>query len=175
VDRLLAPWTDALGADYAPYRNHVVRVLELCDCLAERQAGGDDGPTRQTQFLAAAVFHDLGIWSAHTFDYLAPSIVLASEWLAQAGREDLTPVVAEMIDQHHKLRPAGAPESAVELFRRADTIDVTLGVRRFGVALPRYREILARYPDQGFHRRLIVLTAQRVRTHPLSPLPMFKW
>jgi hypothetical protein len=30
-------------------------------------------------------------------------------------------------------------------------------------------------PNRGFHQRLVVLTAQRCRRHPLSPLPMIKW
>jgi hypothetical protein len=33
----------------------------------------------------AGVFHDLGIWTNKTFDYIAPSVVLAREYLAARG------------------------------------------------------------------------------------------
>jgi hypothetical protein len=34
---------------------------------------------------------------------------------------------------------------------------------------------VAAWPDAGFHRRLVQLTVDRFRHHPLSPLPMVKW
>jgi len=176
VSGLLEPWAGALGADLQCYRNHALRVLNLCDRLAEFLPFAEaPPPSDRTEFVAAAVFHDLGIWSAGTFDYLHPSVQLARSWLTEHGRGDLVPVVSQMIEQHHKLTPAADPQSPVEMFRRADTIDVLLGARRFGVAWSDYRAILRSYPDLGFHLRLLVLTAQRARTHPLSPLPMFKW
>ncbi len=80
-----------------------------------------------------------------------------------------------MIEQHHKIRHADGPTSPVEIFGRADTIDLTLGLRRFGVPLHAYRSIARHYPDAGFHRRIITLAAKRLYTHPTSPMPMVKW
>ncbi len=45
----------------------------------------------------AAVFHDLGIWTNGTFDYLAPSIALARDYLVASAREDWTDEIEEMI------------------------------------------------------------------------------
>jgi hypothetical protein len=35
--------------------------------------------------VIAACFHDLGIWTDHTFDYLSPSAGLARDYLQRYG------------------------------------------------------------------------------------------
>jgi hypothetical protein len=177
LDRRLQPWRAHIGDDWDAYRNHATRVLAFCDELhaISPRAAKAPVPSTTEEFLTATAFHDIGIWSAGTFDYLAPSADLATEWLREQGRQDLTTLVSEMIHHHHKVRRAETPASPVEVFRRADTIDVTFGLIRFGVARSRYRDIAQRLPDNGFHRRLVELTIERTRTHPTSPLPMFTW
>lgn len=171
LDELFAPWAGALGNDYRAYRHHVERLLVLCDWLAA-DAGASLDPLA---LRVAAVYHDLGIWSDGTFDYLAPSTARATAWLEAQGRADLAPQVAAMIGQHHKVRPAGPATDPVEIFRRADWMDVTLGLLNAGLPRTRYRELLRRHPDAGFHWRLVQLSVRRVLTNPLSPLPMFRW
>ncbi|WP_280312601.1 HD domain-containing protein [Nocardia abscessus] len=173
VEVRLAPWQQQLGPDRAAYTNHVLRVLTLCDLLAADQ---QPRPSAREEFLTAATLHDIGIWSAGSFDYLAPSCDQARAWLASIDRDDLTELVVSMIDQHHRVRPAGPPHDPVEIFRRADAIDVELGLLgRFGISRGTYRELAKRYPNRGFHRKLVQLAARRLRTHPASPLPMLKW
>lgn len=176
VERRLSPLARQLGTDRNAYLHHVMRVLVLCDRLHERvpRVRGDR-PSRQSEFLTAAAFHDLGIWTAGTLDYLAPSVELASSWLAKERQEHLESVVAAMIEKHHKIRRAGEAYSPVEVFRRADTIDVTRGLRRFGLALHEYQAITDQYPDDGFYRRLIALGWKHLRANPTSPLPMIRW
>jgi len=80
-----------------------------------------------------------------------------------------------MIEDHHKITTSHAShDSLVEPFRRADWIDVTRGVRTFGLPHPLIQSVLARWPSAGFHWRLVQLTLERFRTHPLTPLPMVK-
>ncbi|MGK2878383.1 MAG: phosphohydrolase [Solirubrobacterales bacterium] len=175
VSALLAPYADALGSDRPGYTNHVIRVLLYCDQLWERAGAAGDPPSRQVQYRVSGAFHDLGIWTDETFDYLVPSIDLAAAYLEGRDCKELIPVVTEMIDMHHKQRPAGPPDSAVEIFRRADAIDVSLGLRRFGLPISTVRATKRAYPGRGFHRTLIRLTAKRTIEHPTSPLPVFKW
>lgn len=176
VERRIARWTRELGNDRDAYLHHVMRVIVLCDQLHMRNAGATaHRPSGQPAYLTAAAFHDLGIWTAGTFDYLAPSMELARAWLLEERQEHLEPLVLKMIDQHHKLRRAGRASSPVELFRRADTIDVTRGLRRFGLPLRQYRAVVRDYPNAGFHRRLLSLGWRHVRGNPTSPLPMVKW
>ena len=69
VSTVLENQASALGHDFVAYRNHVYRVVNLCLAIA---GGGDQ--VELEKIAVAAVFHDLGIWTNHTFDYIAPSV-----------------------------------------------------------------------------------------------------
>jgi hypothetical protein len=169
LDDILSAHAAELGDDFAGYRNHAHRVAQICAKLAS----ADDDQCRK--IVVAAAFHDIGIWTGRTFDYLPPSVRAAEAYLAATGRADSTPEIVEAIRQHHKLTPwRGDPAWIVEPFRRADWIDVSRGLLTF--ALPRgfLRELYARWPGAGFHRRLVTLELAHLRKDPLHPLPMFR-
>jgi len=170
VEGVLDRYATALGHDFIGYSNHVHRVVNLC--LAVTRRSGDD----LDKIAVAAAFHDLGIWTDHTFDYIAPSVSLAREYLAARSRADWIPEIEAMIANHHKITRARAhPDCClVEGFRRADWVDVSYGLRRFGIARPFIASLFATWPSAGFHWRLVELTAARFRQHPLTPLPMVK-
>jgi len=170
VERVLDDHASVLGSDRIAYRNHVYRDVNLCLAIA------GDGPVELEKLAVAAVFHDLGIWTNHTFDYIAPSVALAREHLASRGMADWIPEIEAMIADHHKVTPSRADQqSLVESFRRADWIDVSRGLRRFGLSRAFIAAVTARWPSAGFHRRLVQLTVDRFWKHPLTPLPMVKW
>jgi len=170
VERVLGDHASVLGHDRIAYRNHVYRVANLCLAVA------GDNPVELEKLAVAAVFHDLGIWTNHTFDYIPPSVVLAREHLTSRGLTDWIPEVEAMIVNHHKITsPRADPKSLVESFRRADWIDVSRGLRRFGLPRTLVAAVIAAWPDAGFHRRLVALTIDRWWRHPLNPLPMVKW
>jgi hypothetical protein len=170
VDAVLDDHASELGRDRIAYRNHVYRVVNLCLAIVS------DRPFELEKVAVAAVFHDLGIWTNHTFDYLAPSVALARAHLAARGMADWIPEIEAMIVNHHKVTPSRAnPQSLVESFRRADWIDVSRGLRSFGLPRPFIAAVAATWPSAGFHRRLVELTIGRFWKHPLTPLPMVKW
>jgi hypothetical protein len=168
LDAILERHAAALGADFTPYRNHAYRVINFCAALSTSEAA------QLEKMQIAVAFHDLGIWTDHTFDYLAPSRERARAYLS--GRVDWQPEIDAMILEHHKVRAYRAqPDWLVEPFRRADWIDVTYGTRSFGLPRSLVRDLFTRYPDDGFHKRLVQLTLQRMRQHPLSPVPMMRF
>ena len=168
IDDVLNDHATALRGDFFAYRNHVYRIVNLCVAIA--------GRSELEKIAVAAVFHDLGIWTNNTFDYIAPSVAIAREHLAARGMADWIPEIEAMIVDHHKVTPSRAnPQSLVEAFRRADWIDVTRGLRRFGLPRTFIAAVFARWPNAGFHRRLVELTIARFWKHPLTPLPMVKW
>lgn len=170
LDAVLDTHAAALGGDLHAYRNHAYRVANLCVALRPVDDSGIG------MIALAAAFHDLGIWTAHTFDYLAPSIELACKHLGCAGHEDWQAGVSGMIREHHKIRPYKGPHlELVEPFRRADWIDVSRGVLSFGLPRTKLREIFRRWPNAGFHKRLLHLTLRQFRAHPLRPVPVLKW
>lgn len=170
LDALLERHADALGADFPAYRNHSYRVANFHHLLAA------DTPIDLDLLAVAAAYHDLGIWTARTFDYLQPSIALATAYLAEIGRSEWSGEVAAMIDNHHKLTRCRPPlPPSAETFRRADWVDVSRGRLRFGLARCAVRDVLALFPNAGFHRTLARLSGQRLLRHPWRPLPMLRW
>jgi len=169
LEELFDAAAPVLGADMPAYRNHAYRVFHLARAL------GAKGPEVEDKLAIACHFHDLGIWTDHTFDYLEPSVTRATDYLQAHGRSDWIDEIAAMIRQHHKVTSAGPYGPLVEVFRRADWIDLTLGLRRFGLPIDSLREVRTAFPNCGFHRRLVALTAARLRSHPFRPLPMFRW
>ena len=158
-----------LGADLPAYQNHVCRVLNFYLALT-----GQAQPS--TAVLVAAAFHDLGIWTKHTFDYLQPSVDLARAYLASQGLGELEAEVCTIITEHHKLSLyTGQFFASVEAFRQADLVDLSLGMIRFGLPGDFVRQVRARFVNAGFHRRLLHLTLGQLRRTPLRPLPMIHW
>src|SRR5262245_915688 len=170
VEEILDDHAPELGHDLAAYRNHVYRVVNLCLGIV------GDSRVELEKIAVAAVFHDLGIWTNHTFDYIAPSVALARDYLTARGMTDWIPEIEAMIVDHHKITPSHAnPQSLAKSFRRADWIDISLGLRRFGLPRTFIAAVAAMWPNAGFHRRLVQLTIDRFLYHPLTPLPMVKW
>jgi hypothetical protein len=174
LDEVLSAHAGALGADFEGYRNHAYRVANFCLALTSTNTTAGD-EERIEKIALAAAFHDLGIWTNATFDYLPPSSRLANAYLAETGRFESAPEITEMILQHHKLtrfRSGRCP--LVEPFRRADLIDVSHGLVSFGLPRRFLREVFAQWPDAGFHARLVRLFLGRLRRYPWDPLPMVK-
>ena len=169
LDEILAAHADVLGGDFVGYRNHAYRVANICAALSAAD------PVALHKIAIAAALHDLGIWTDGTFDYLPPSVRLATGHLARAGLADWTAEITAMILQHHKLtRWQGPAGWLVEPFRRADWADVTRGVLARGVPLGLIGALNATWPSAGFHRRLVELEFGQLRAHPLNPLPMLR-
>ncbi len=168
VEEVLHDHAPELGQDLIAYRNHVYRVANLCLAIV------GDGHVEVEKTAVAAVFHDLAIWTNKTFDYVAPSVALAREYLEARGMAAWVPEVTAMIEDHHKITGIDG-QSLVESFRRADWIDVSRGLRRFGLPRTFMTAVAATWPNAGFHRRLVQLTVDRFWKHPLAPLPMVKW
>jgi hypothetical protein len=170
IDGALDAYRATIGTDFDGYRNHACRVAALC-------MAGTAGRADQIEKIAiAASFHDLGIWTDRTFDYVEPSVRLATAHLAAIGRSAWTDEISTMIRLHHKATPyLDRPDWLVEPFRRADWVDVLFGALSFGLPRDLIRRVQSEWPDAGFHRRLAQLELKRLRTHPWSPLPMLRW
>lgn len=168
IERILFECKDDLEVHFDKYRNHVYRVFNLCIVL-------DGTPANVEKYAIAAAFHDLGIWTDQTFDYLEPSMTLAKDYLVHLERSDWSEEICLMIDMHHKRsKYLGLYEMTVETFRRADWIDVTMGIMLFGLDKSIYRLLCKKFPNLGFHWFLTVQTFENFLKSPFDPLPMFK-
>jgi len=164
VDAVLERHEGALGDDLGAYRNHVYRCLNY-----HRELSGAVVPDWAA--LAWAV-HDLGIWTAGTFDYLVPSCDLASALADEFGITEVDRA-RTMIAEHHKLRAVGDPMT--ETFRIADRIDVSRGLLTGSLRRSFVKGVVSELPYLGFHAFLARGLLGYAATHPLRPLPMLRW
>ncbi|NTU67399.1 MAG: HD domain-containing protein [Chlorobiaceae bacterium] len=170
IDALFEPYRQTLGSDFDGYRNHSIRVFNFCRALSGNH------PDDEGKIALAAVFHDLGIWTDMTFDYLPHSRRLARAWLEKNGRDAWIDEIDRIIEQHHKITAFNAnPAWLVEPFRKADLVDLSGGLVRFRLDDEFVREVLEEFPNAGFHKTLLRLSIQRMKSHPCNPLPMMKW
>lgn len=168
IDELLGRFRQEIGMDIEKYSNHVHRVFETCVMR-------DTDPANRHKYAIAAAFHDIGIWTAHTIDYLPPSIEQAEHYLNTTQGGAGVAEITAMIYWHHKIRPyRGAFPVTVETFRKADWTDVSLGLLTFGSDAQMLRRLRRKFPNAGFHWFLIRKIGANFLRHPLNPLPMFK-
>ena len=164
VEAVLDGYRDELGQQMLTYRNHVYRCITYHQLLLGAQIPDFAAPAWAT--------HDLGIWTAGTFDYLGTSADLASSHAEEFGIADV-PHVRALITDHHRLRPAD--DQMTETFRRAYLVDVSRGFTAGQIGRSQVRAVVAQLPYRGFHAFLAKgLTSYAVR-HPLRPFPMLRW
>jgi hypothetical protein len=164
VDAVLDRHRDALGDDLPTYRNHVYRGINYHQLLL-------GAPLPDFAALAWAA-HDLGIWTAGTFDYLTPSADLAAQHADEFGIADIDRLQT-LITEHHRLRRTDDP--VTETFRRADLVDVSHGLLRNTIGRSDVQAIVAALPYRGFHAFLAKGLAGHAARHPSRPLPMMRW
>ena len=78
IEEVLEKWHDKIGDDYPAIRGHNYRMFNFCVALS-----GRSDPATVKKIAIAAAFHDIGIWTHGTFDYLPPSCDLAMAYLKE--------------------------------------------------------------------------------------------
>lgn len=166
VEEILAPYTQ--HHRISGYKNHVLRVISFCDALYELDE------EERHKVTIAACFHDIGIYTDQTFDYLPPSIALARAYLYNNALGNWATEIKSMIDEHHRLRPVERG-GLVEVFRKADLIDFSLGFVKHGIPRTKVSEVRSEFPNLGFHRSLARVAVRWICRHPFNPVPVLKW
>lgn len=163
VEEILETHRDRARGDtagYDAYKAHVYRVVNYARALTP------DHDDRDDKLAIAAAFHDLAAFD--TLDYLVPSIEAQDAWLQQTGREAWSDELALVVAQHHRLTKYGASRPyalLVEAVRRADLIDVSQGLIRFGLPASYVNEVRATFDAGVFFKRVIPSgTVRAVRT-----------
>ncbi len=164
IDTVLGRHAESLGAQSSAYRNHVYRGLNYQLWILD---------TEPSNLLTLAwAVHDLGLWTDHTLDYLAPSVRLGKELASEFHVADVEGLVM-MIEYHHRIRRLADP--LAESFRVADRADAWQGRWRGSLDPEDIREAVSEFPYCGFHRFLRQSVLAYAVRHPLRPLPTFRW
>ncbi len=169
LEEILGNWKKEIGKDYQGYKNHVYRLVHFC--LALHPSNEEE----REKIIIAGCFHDLGIWSNNTFDYLEPSIELARNYLEKEDKGSMLAEIERMIFFHHKItRFNDSNYPLVESFRKADLVDVSLGMLRSGLSRKQVKLVRKSFPNSGFHKTFLRLTYSEFKKNPLKPLPVMK-
>ena len=168
ITNILSSYKNELGPNFEKYHNHCCRVFVFAAILSNATE------YEQKQLAIASAFHDIGIWTANTLDYLQPSIELAEKYLNQHQLAQWTESVKDIIDNHHKLTPF-KNNSLAESFRKADLIDLTFGFIKFGISSAQINENKKLYPSLGFQPYIFKEVLKNIVKHPLNPMPIMKW
>lgn len=172
VEEILASHRDRAGGDevgWGAYRAHVYRVINFARALGPDASGADDAD-RDEKLAIGAAFHDLASFT--TLDYLVPSIQAQDAWLRRTGRALWSDELALVVAQHHRLLPYSQKRPfapLVEAVRRADLIDVSQGLIRFGVPAEFVKDVRATFDAGVFFTRVVptgVLRAVRRLEQP---------
>jgi hypothetical protein len=170
LEEILAPWQTVIGEEYAGYRNHVYRMIHFCWALSPCD------PIEREKIIIAGAFHDLGIWIEDTVDYIGPSIPPAMAYLQQRHRADWSEEIRLMISEHHKITEYKDPRyPLVELFRKGDLVDFSLGLFHFGLPPETIEVVKAAFPNANFHANLVKRAIAWFPENPFNPAPMMKW
>ena len=99
IEEILTTWKDRIGDDYLGYRGHVYRMFNFC--LALHPCTDEE----KTKLAIAACFHDIGLWSAHTVDYIPPSVSEVTRYLSETGRQKWTEEIGLMVEMPTRYAP----------------------------------------------------------------------
>lgn len=167
IEGILQYYTTAIGNDYNAYRNHVYRVYHLTLLLHQQ-----DLSIEENEYLCIALaFHDMGVWTHHTMDYLPPSTDLALFYMNENEMKN-TALVSQLIGEHHKISKHN--NALVESVRKADLTDLSFGI--IGSNLPKsfYQNLVIDFPHLGFQKMITKKLLVYAFKHPFRPFPMMK-
>ncbi len=171
IETILQEYQTIIDRDYQGYLNHCKRVAACCLILSQ-----DSREDTIRKIAIAIAFHDIGIWTSKTIDYLEPSVKVMLSYLTLHRLLDWQIEITLMITEHHKLTTTKFSEyPLVEYFRQADYADFSLGLLRSNIPKSEFKKLTRQYPNAGFHKTLVYLGLKRFLQKPWSPLPMFKW
>lgn len=171
LEQILAPWQTIIGSEFAGYKNHCYRMLHFCFVLAP-----DLSDEQRQKLIIASAHHDLGLWSEGTVDYIPPSIVEAKQYCHQQQLAHWEEEITLLIAEHHKLKPdTNQRYPLIEVFRRADLVNFSLGLMRQGISKSTIKQVQSAFPNHGFHRFLLKGAWAWFSRHPLTLPPFMKW
>jgi len=170
LEEIFSNWKNVIGSEYEGYRNHVYRMVNFCFML--RPCSDEE----KRKIIIAGVFHDIGIWIKDTVDYIPPSLPPMIDYLNQNDLVEWTDEIRLMITEHHKVREYKNEEyPLVELFRKADLVDFSFGVVKFGLSKEAIENVRTQIPNANFHKNLGKRAWFWFLKHPFNPAPMMKW
>lgn len=164
IDEILNAHHLDLGKDHLGYSGHCYRLLNYVRLM---EISEED----MLLLEVTIAYHDLGIWTNKTMDYLEPSWQLAKAYVEKHQLDIDLNHLELIIKGHHKLGVISNSPLAEHL-RKADQIDLSFGTISHGIDKVGAKQIRAMFPNHGFQMKVLRKVTAYAFCHPLKPFPM---
>jgi HD domain len=169
----LAALRGATGEAGGPMERHGIRVF----LIADRMATARELEVDREVLLIAGLLHDVGLYDAasHGGVYVKEGAEFTAEILHKCGWDDArVQLCFDAIERHHELRSQWDRGDEVELIRRADLVDLSDGLVRFGLSREWIRDLFKSVSRDGTYRTIGYEVARVIRHRPLTLPQIFR-
>jgi HD domain len=169
----LAALREATGESGGPMERHGLRVFLIADRLATARETDLD----REVLLIAGLLHDVGLYDAasHGGVYVREGAEYTAAMLRSRGwDEGRIRLCFDAIERHHELRTQWDRGAEVELIRRADLVDISSGLVRFGLSREWLKDLFESVPRDGTYRTIGYEVARVLRHRPLTFPQIFR-
>ena len=160
-------FSSLLGDDLQAYSGHCYRMLNYMNYWG----------LEEDELHVASIalpFHDIGVWTHNTMDYLEVSFLEARKYIRMNKIEVDEEAVESMILGHHKIRSIRENDLS-EKTRKADLVDLSFGMLSFGIPGKQMKAIKKAFPYAGFQKSIYGRVMGYAFRHPGNPFPMMKF
>jgi hypothetical protein len=143
----------ATGQSGGPMERHGLRVF----LIADRMATARELEVDREVLLIAGLLHDVGLYDAasHGGVYVKEGAEFTAEILRDHGWDGgRIRLCFDAIERHHELRSQWDRGAEVELIRRADLVDLSSGLIRFGLSREWIRDLFKSVSRDGTYRTI---------------------
>ncbi|HKH40696.1 MAG TPA: HD domain-containing protein [Solirubrobacterales bacterium] len=161
------------GESGGPMERHGLRVFLIADRLATAGGAGVD----REVMLIAGLLHDIGLYdeASHGGVYVREGAEFTAELLRRQGwDEERIRHCFDAIERHHEFRSQWDRGAEVELIRRADLIDLSAGLVRFGLSRKWLKDLFNAVPRNGTYRTIGREVGRILRHRPLTLPQIFR-
>jgi predicted hydrolase (HD superfamily) len=169
----LARLREITGESGGPMERHGLRVFLIADRLATAR----DAEVDRELLLIAGLLHDIGLYDEASRGgvYVLEGAEFTAELLRSQGwEEERIRLCFDAVERHHELRSQWERGAEVELIRRADLIDVSAGLVRFGLSREWLRDLFKSISRDGTYRTIGHELARILRNRPLTLPQIFR-
>jgi hypothetical protein len=169
----LAKLREITGEIGGPMERHGLRVFLIADRLAIARGVEVD----REVLLISGLLHDVGLYdeASHGGVYVVEGAEFTAELLrTQSWEEGRIRFCFDAIERHHETRSQWDRGAEVELIRRADLVDLTSGLVRFGLSREWVRDLFKSVPRKGTYRTIGPEVGRQLLHQPLKFAQIFR-
>ena len=164
---------DITGESGGPMERHSLRVFLIADRLATAR----DATIDREVLLIAGLLHDIGLYdeASHGGAYVRDGAEFTADLLREQGwDQERIRLCFDAIERHHELRSQWERGAEVELIRRADLVDLSSGLVRFGLSREWLSDLSRSVSRSGTYRTIGRKVGWQLLHQPLKFAEIFR-